>query len=131
MRYLLTSLVLLTLLVLSPASEGQEKPKLQKLVSPLVGTWVSKSDAGSTMVRYRKDGWFISAHYFSASFSLTESVWAVGHWALADDSLILHRLAGSDGLQLVPEKRQLVLKELTSDKLRPVSYTHLTLPTKA
>ena len=121
MRYLLTSLVLLTLLVLSPASEGQEKPKLQKLVSPLVGTWVSKSDAGSTMVRYRKDGWFISAHYFSASFSLSESVWAVGHWALADDSLILHRLAGSDGLQLVPEKRQLVLKELTPDKLRLAS----------
>lgn len=118
MRLLLTSVVLLTLLVLSPASDAQEKPELQKLVSPLVGTWVSKSDVGSTMVRYRKDGWFISAHYFSAPFSLTSnSVWAVGHWALDDDSLILHRLAGSDGLELVPEKRQLALKELTREQL--------------
>ena len=118
MRLLLTSVVLLTLLVLSPASDAQEKPELQKVVSPLVGTWVSKSDVGSTMVRYRKDGWFISAHYFSAPFSLTSnSVWAVGHWALDDDSLILHRLAGSDGLELVPEKRQLALKELTANNL--------------
>ena len=40
----------------------------------------------------------------SAPYSLTRnSIWAVGHWALADDLPILHRLAGSDGLELVPE----------------------------
>ena len=119
MRYLLTSLVLLSSLALTPALDGQESPEPEKSVSPLVGTWVSKSDTGFTFVQYRQDGWFVSAHFFSAPFSLTRnSVWAVGHWALADESLILHRLAGSDGLELVPEKRQLAIRELTQKKLR-------------
>ena len=119
MRYLLTSLILLSSLVLSPALKGEDKSGTEKAVSPLVGTWVSKSNpaTGFTFVQYRKDGWFVSAHFFSAPYSLTRnSIWAVGHWALADDSLILHRLAGSDGLELVPEKRQLAIRELTQKK---------------
>ncbi len=121
MRYLLTSLILLSSLVLSPALKGEDKSGTEKAVSPLVGTWVSKSNpaTGFTFVQYRKDGWFVSAHFFSAPYSLTRnSIWAVGHWALADDSLILHRLAGSDGLELVPEKRQLAIRELTQKKMR-------------
>ena len=121
MRYLLTSLILLSSLVLSPALKGQDKSEPEKSASPLVGTWVSKSNpaTGFTFVQYRKDGWFVSAHFFSAPYSLTRnSIWAVGHWALADDSLILHRLAGSDGLELVPEKRQLAIRELTQKKMR-------------
>ncbi len=121
MRYLLTSLVLLSSFVLSSALKAQDKSEPEKSASPLVGTWVSKSNpaTGFTFVQYRKDGWFVSAHFFSAPYSLTRnSIWAVGHWALADDSLILHRLAGSDGLELVPEKRQLAIRELTQKKMR-------------
>ncbi len=121
MRYLLTSLVLLSSFVLSSALKGQDKSEPEKSASPLVGTWVSKSNpaTGFTFVQYRKDGWFVSAHFFSAPYSLTRnSIWTVGHWALADDSLILHRLAGSDGLELVPEKRQLAIRELTQKKMR-------------
>tara|TARA_B100000945_G_scaffold321568_1_gene337053 strand:+ start:3905 stop:5299 length:1395 start_codon:yes stop_codon:yes gene_type:complete len=118
MRYLLASFVLLTLLVLSPVSDAQEKPGVENRASSLVGTWVSRSKVGDTVVRYRKDGWFISAFYFTRQYSLTrDSVWTVGHWALSDDMIILHRLAGSDGLELVPEKRKLALKELTGNKL--------------
>ena len=110
MRHLLISFVVSASFVLLPSLEAQENSEKEKAAPPLVGTWLSKSEVGSTIVRYRKDGWFISVHYFATPNTLTRnSIWAVGHWALSKDSVVLHRLAGSEGLELVPSKRQLAI----------------------